>query len=140
MKDFKASQSDKRDNPSPYKEPDLILVGETDDEGEEESYDSSKIRWLKESWINRQNPLLVRFVFFFGTLIFLIVSIAMLLWTAFNFCLAALLLFQNESLNQSLKSCLGIFLNCLVIVLGLAIAIFSPLVGVGLIVVYFSLK
>lgn len=69
-----------------------------------------------------------------------ILSIGLLSTFLFVFCLATLFLYRSIPFNGMARVLWSLFTNCLVVTLGLAISVFSPVLGFSLIVINFSLS
>lgn len=124
------------------KKPDFII---TDDE-QEYAYGShghaGSARQQEEELLKlkRKNPVALRLLCLLGLFFCLIFVVIVALWLAFMGALAALFLFRNENINRSIFRFLKLIQNSLVITFGLLVALFSPVLGFGLLILYFSLK
>lgn len=129
VKGFKSSQG---------KMPDFIIMNDTQEFLHGTHSKSSSETPFRLPSI--QNSFSLRLFCFFGTLLSFLVAIGMLIATVCVFLLAALLLFQHRVLNQYLSNFWSFYINSSVVALGLAIACLSPMLGLGLLLIYFSFK
>lgn len=86
------------------------------------------------------NPLVLRVVCFLGMIASLLVTVGMFIWVVFFFLIALLLFFQVRSVNDILYRTWRIYTNAFAAAIGFALAAISPVLGIGFLVIYFSLR
>jgi hypothetical protein len=134
---------DRRSKEPKGKMPDFIILDDTHDyiHGNYRKSNSSQKRQQPRR-PNKlvQNRFLLRLFCLLGMMLSFLVAIGMLIWTTLVFIVAALLFFKNQVLNQSLTRFWNFYIHSSVVALTLGIATISPTLGIGLLVVYFSMQ
>lgn len=101
---------------------------------EEEQYKSlfGNLKKVESTWA-------IRIMAFFACFLLIAVAAFSLFFTTISFLLAAFTLFKNSQANQAALKSWKNFKKILVCALGLAIGVFSPSLGFGLVFLYFVL-
>lgn len=128
------TDSHKETEQSEYKRPDLIIIDQPQEKKEENSTQPNS-----SDQIGEQSPISLRFLCVLGLIFCLVFGIGMLLWSMVLIVLAVFSLFRNTSLNQSLRTFGKICVSTIVAGLCFTLGILSPTLGLGLLVLYFSL-
>ncbi len=118
---------------SEYKRPDLIIIDQP-----RQQQDSSSHTQASEQ-TGEKNPLSLRFLCVLGLIFCLVFGTGMFLWTMVLTLLTTVSLFRNPSLNQSVRAFWGICMSTAVAGLCFTLGILSPTLGLGLLVLYFSI-
>lgn len=81
----------------------------------------------------------LRFLCVLGLVFCLVFGFGILLWSIVLTLFALLTFFQNHQLNQSVRTFWKLYLNTMIAGFGFALGVLSPPLGLGLLVLYFSL-
>lgn len=92
----------------------------------------------KEEKVSK-GPLSLRFICLLGLIFCLVFGLGMFLWSIALTFLATLSLFQNRGLNQGLRSVWKICVNTFIAGFGFTLGLISPVLGLGLLALYFSI-
>lgn len=131
------NESDKKETKA--KMPDFILMDDTQDYlHDRQSHINPSKESLKYHSLNSSFSL--RMLCLVGMILSFLVAMGMLLLTLIVFVFAAILLFQHQQLNQTLRHYWNFYINASVTALGLGIATITPPTGLGLLLIYFSFK
>lgn len=87
-----------------------------------------------------KNLFVLRLVCFIGALLCFLFTLGLLVYAGLLLALACVCLFKNRSINQTFYSFSRLFVNFLVFTVGLALAVLSPTLGIGFLIVYFAVK
>jgi hypothetical protein len=132
------SEEDSKSNSESVK-PDMIIDS---NEPIEESFEGSEFNInedIKKIQASR-SLFLLRILSFIGMLFCFFFAVGILAYTAFLLLLSVLCLFRNQSINQTFYSFSKLFVNFFIFTLGLALAVLSPPLGFGFLIIYFTLK
>lgn len=121
------------------KKPEFIIIDSTKDyiDSSWESWESKEEPEVE--FTPQRKPLSLRFFCFLGLVLSLLMALFLLSALLVVFCLSAVCLFKNVYFNQFSSLFWSSFTNSIVFALGFAIAIFSTALGLGLIMLHFSL-
>ncbi|MBA3721776.1 MAG: hypothetical protein H0W88_05185 [Parachlamydiaceae bacterium] len=138
-----SSEDQKESIDSKIHHPEVILIDSTNEHiyGPNPSFDEAK-QEEDELWHMQKKhyPMWIRFFCLFSLFISLIFLAIVSLYVVVILFFVVLTFFQNEEIIEKIKSGWLLFKNCLVVTLALTIGLFSPTLGIGLIIVYFSMK
>lgn len=121
---------------TPFKRPEFIIIDPRQGKNQSTSTDSDQSQ--KEEPQSSKSPISLRFLCVLGLIFCLIFGLGILIWSIALTFLAALSLFRNQNLNQGVRSFWKLYTNTVITGLGFALGIISPTIGLGLIVLYFS--
>jgi hypothetical protein len=130
-----------------FKRPKFILID--DREGQESQYipfdsassqepDNSSQHEKEELKSSSKSPVSLRFLCVLGLIFCLVFGLGIFLWSIALSFLAAISLFKNQNLNQGVRSFWKLYMHTVIAGFGFALGILSPTIGLGLIVLYFS--
>jgi ABC-type Fe3+ transport system permease subunit len=122
---------------SEFKRPDLIIL---DDEQEKQgNQDKGASFEEQQAQSAPQSSISLRFFCVLGLIFCLVFGLGIFLWALILTFLTLVTFLQNHQLNRSVKTFWRLCLNTLIAGLGFTIGIISPTIGLGLLVLYFSL-
>jgi hypothetical protein len=126
------------DEKSHFKKPDFIILEDTKDY----IYGSQTVTEDEELWQmqRKKYPIWLRALCFLGVFGSLFFASAVLSYLLFLFLGAALYLFQSKEANQSFYKFWRLFNNTVAVTTSLLIGIFSPTLGIGMLIIYFSVR
>jgi Fe2+ transport system protein B len=127
-----------------FKRPEFILIDGRDGKNKYTYFDTSQqsqgsFRTEKEAKQFSKGAISLRFICMLGFVFCLVFGLGMLLWSIVMTLFATLSLFQNQNLNQSMRSFWKIFVNTVIAGFGFTLGMMSPTLGLGLLALYFSL-
>ncbi len=135
--------SDEKKNQSEYKLPDEIIINDrsanVSDPFSSASEEKRSNQIHEEQSSENNGALSLRFLCFLGLIFCLIYGLGMFILSLIITLLAVVTLFQNSGVNDSLLQCWQSFFNTLVAGIGFALGLIIPPLGLGFLVVYFSL-
>lgn len=115
-----------------YISPPFVIID--DRQQTEESLESSS----EAAAETPKSPFSMRFLCFLGLIFCLIFGTGMFLMSLVSTLIATISLFRNKELNQTVKQFWKLSTHTLIAGLGFVLGIISPTLGLGLIVLYFS--
>ena len=124
---------------TPFKRPEFIIIDPRQGKNSDSSQKpNNPFQSQKEEPQSSKSPISLRFLCVLGLIFCLIFGLGILIWSIALTFLAALSLFRNQNLNQGVRSFWKLYTNTVITGLGFALGIISPTIGLGLIVLYFS--
>jgi uncharacterized membrane protein len=139
--------SEKQEEKSHFKRPEFIIIDDRQGKihythfGTDSSQKSNdSIRTEQEELASsKKAPVSLRFLCFLGFIFCLLFGLGILIWSIALTFLAALSLFRNHHLNQGVRSFWKLYTHTVIAGLGFVFGIISPTLGLGWILLYFSL-
>ena len=123
-----------------FKRPDLIIVEVQKNQDQEKLDLDGENKGSQSQKESAQGAFSLRFFCFLGLIFCLIFGIGILLGSTVMTVLAALSLFRNQNLNESLYGLWKLSMHTLVAGFGFVLGLISPTLGLGLIALYFSIS
>lgn len=136
---------DENGNPKIVKKPEFIILEDSRDYVQDRQNSRQKAN-VEESFEPPEmrfpivHPITLRLLCLLGMFISVLVVIGMFIWVVVFFALATLLFFQVQAVNQILYQTWRVYTNASAAMIGFALAVISPALGIGFLVIYFSLK
>lgn len=141
-----SNQGQIREEKPQFKCPEYILIDDRRGKSQHTYFGADSSRKPNDSFQNgkeearsSKGPISLRFVCLLGLIFCLVFGFGILLWSIALTCLATLSLFQNQGLNQGVRSFWKIFANTFIAGFGFTLGLISPTLGLGLLALYFSL-
>ena len=135
---------DKSSEQPPRKKPEFIIIDDRHPQHggpHPEDYPKGDHPFTKEEKeIPAQNSASLRIWCLMGFVFCMVFSAGMLIWLLIFGFLAAVILFQSKRLNQMVVTFWNLYTNSSVALLGFGIGIISPSLGLGLLLLYFSIQ
>jgi hypothetical protein len=137
----------REENRPQFKRPKFILIDDRQgqqsqdfpfDSAPTQEPDDSSQNEKEELKSSAKSPVSLRFLCVLGLVFCLVFGLGIFLWSIALSFLAAVSLFQNQNLNHGVRSFWKLYMHTVIAGLGFALGILSPTIGLGLIVLYFS--
>lgn len=126
-----------QEEPVTYHRPEFIIL---EDERKESSFEQKKQEQYEALFKNLkkiESTWAVRLMTLIGFCVTAVAAVFSVFFVAFNLLIATLTLFRSVQINQAANKSWKTFKKILTCCVGLGIAVFSPFLGFGLIVLYF---
>lgn len=117
-------------------EPEVIVIDNLENYEDPSKFNFEDLKRISKS----KNFHSIRILCFIAMICCSLFALGVIAYMGFLLLLAAICLFQNPSINQLFYSFSKLFINSLVFSIGFALAILSPTLGIGFLILYFSLK
>lgn len=125
-----------------FKRPDFIVIDDRQEYpyGDQEKQFDPHADSRMASRSLQNTPFSFRFLCLLGVIFCFVFGSGLLISACLLTCIALLSLLQNKELNRVVKSLWKLAANTAVAAIGFMLGIISPTLGVGLLIVYFSLS
>lgn len=140
-----SNQDHREEEKSHYQRPEFILIDDRQGKsqstyfGADDSSHQSNESFQQEDSKVKKHSISLRFICLLGLIFCLVFGLGILIWSIVMTFLATLYFFQNQSLNQGVRSFWKICTNTVIAGFGFALGLISPTLGLGLIALYFSI-
>lgn len=129
-----------KEEPTTYHRPEFVVLDDGRKDKASEHKQEEQFQTLFGNVKKVESTWSIRIMAFFACFLLVAVSLFSLFFLMLSGLLAALTLFKSDQANQATLKSWKNFKKILVCTLGLAISVFSPSLGIGLIFLYFVLK
>lgn len=122
------------------KRPEFIILDDTQEfiRGGHQQYRIPEEELLTQE--PSRSPLAIRILCLVGLFFSVLVAAGLLVGAIVSVLVATVCLFMNHTANDRVVRFWTLFRHAVVIIVGLLIALFSPTLGFGLLILYFSMK